>query len=328
MPTTQEMLGILGYNPAQQQAIPDFSHLDSLFTAANQRLEDGGRLAGRPSWGSGGGGGNDGGSFSVGTGNNMASGTGGQAAGGAGGGTSFTGSMGNNQPYYSTNPYLSQMGDALSKNMTDNFNTRVLPGIGSSAIAAGGYGGSRQGVMEANAQNDLQSQIGSALTNLYGNGYNTGLQYDLGRRNNDLGYYSAANSYNLGMGNLGLGYANLDRGINNDNNQWALQGANLANNTWNQLNNNNQTGINAGTNIQNTPMDYLNGFTNLVNGVGRGYSTSTGSTNTSGNPLLGALGGAQLGGQIGNLWGGGGGGSSGGSGLGLKGPSTGFWSTP
>lgn len=336
MATTQDMLGILGYNPnAPVAATPDFSSMEPVWAAATKRLFDSGQVVGPASWGSGGGGGAPagGGSFNVGSGNNMAPGTGGQAAGGAGGAggnTAFGGSMGNNQPYYAqgTNPYLSQMGDALSKNMTDNFNNRVLPGIGSSAIAAGGYGGSRQGVIEANAQNDLQSQIGSALTNLYGNGYNTGLQYDLGRRSNDLGYYNAGNSYNLGLGNLGLGYANLDRNINNDNNSWALQGAQLGNNTWNQLNNNNLTGLNAGNTIQNTPMDYLNGFTNLINGVGRGYSTSTGSTNTNGNPLLGALGGMDLGGQIGNLWGSGGGGSSGGSGLGLKGPSTGFWSTP
>jgi hypothetical protein len=260
--------------------------------------------------------------------------------GGGGGGMSFstgnnafpggsTSSGGGGSNYMAqTNPYLQQQMDAVTKTMTGNFNRNVLPSISSQAMAAGGFGGSRQGVIEANASNDFNQQLGGALAGLGNSAFGQQLQYDLGRRNNDLGYYNAANSYDLGRGNLGLGYANLDRGINNDNNQWALQGANLANNTWNQLNNNNQTGINAGTNIQNTPMDYLNGFTNLVNGVGRGYSTSTESTNTNGNPLLGAIGGMDLGSRIGNLWGGGGGGGSGGSGLGLKGPSTGFWSTP
>lgn len=232
-------------------------------------------------------GGSGSGGFNVGTGNNS---YGGGSSGGA---------------YYQqgTNPYLQQQADALTKTMTDNSNTRVLPGIGSQAMAAGGYGGSRQGVIEANANKDLQGQIASGLAGLYGNGFNTALQYDLGRRNNDLGFYNAGNSYNLGLGNLGLGYAGLDRQINNDNNSWALQGAQLDNNTWNQLMGNNQTGLNAGTNVQNTPLNYLNNFGNLINSIGSGFGTTTGTGSTQGNPLLGAVGGAQLGGQIGNLWG-------------------------
>lgn len=231
------------------------------------------------------------GSINVGTGDNSY--VGGSSGGGSGG------------SYYQqgTNPYLQQQADALTKDMTNNFNTRVLPGIGSQAMAAGGFGGSRQGVIEANANNDLQSQIASGLAGLRGNGFSTALQYDLGRRNNDLGFYNASNSYDLGRGNLGLGYAGLDRQINNDNNSWALQGAQLGNNTWNQLMGNNQTGLTAGTNIQNTPLNYLNNFGNLINGIGSGFGTTTGTGSTQGNPLLGAMGGMQLGGQIGNLWG-------------------------
>lgn len=225
----------------------------------------------------------------------------GNGMGGVGGGTNYMDQ---------TNPYLQKQMDAVTKTMTDNFNTRVAPQIASNAMAAGGYGGSRQGVLEANAMNDLQSNIGNALAGLGGNAFGQQLQYDLGRRNNDLGYgnlglgyYNAANNYNLGLGNQNLGYANLDRQINNDNNQWALQGANLSNSIWNQLMGNNQTGLNAGTNIQNIPLNYLNQFGNLFNGIGSGFGTTTGTGSTQGNPLLGALGGAQLGGQIGNLWG-------------------------
>lgn len=231
-----------------------------------------------------------------------------QSTGGAGG-------MSGGSYMDQTNPYLQKQMDAVTKTMTDNFNTRVQPQIASNAMAAGGYGGSRQGVLEANAHNDLQANIGNALAGLGGNAFGQQLQYDLGRRadnlgqgNLGLGYYNAANNYNLGLGSQNLGYANLDRQINNDNNQWALQGAQLGNNTWNQLNNNNLTGLNAGNTIQNTPLDYWNKFANGANGMGNGFGTSTGTTNVQGNPMLGALGGAQLAGQIGNLWGGGGGG--------------------
>ena len=189
------------------------------------------------------------------------------------------------------NPYLSQMGDALTKTMTNNWQRNVQPQIASSAMATGGYGGSRQGVIEANSANDLNQGIGSALAGLYGNGYNTSLQYDLGVKNNQLGF-----------GNLGLGYANLDRNINNDNNSWQLQGANFGLGVYDKVQQGNQAGIQAGTNIQNTPMNYWSQFGNQANSFGQGYGTTTGSTSQQGSPIMGALGGAQLGSQIGNWW--------------------------
>ena len=196
------------------------------------------------------------------------------------------------------NPYLSQMGDALTSTMTNNWRRNVQPQIASSAMAAGGYGGSRQGVIEANSANDLNQGIGSALAGLYGNGYNTSLQYDLGVKNNQLGF-----------GNLGLGYANLDRNINNDNNSWQLQGANFGLGVYDRVQQGNQAGIQAGTNIQNTPMNYWSQFGNQANSFGQGYGTTTGNTSQQGSPIMGALGGAQLGSQvgkqIGNWWGGG-----------------------
>ena len=202
------------------------------------------------------------------------------------------------------NPYLSQMGDALTQTMTRNWQRNVQPQIASSAMAAGGYGGSRQGVIEANSANDLNQGIGSALAGLYGNGYNTSLQYDLGVKNNQLGF-----------GNLGLGYANLDRAINNDNNNWQLQGANFGMGVYNQMQQNNQAGIQSGTNIQNTPMNYWSQFGNQANSFGQGYGTTTGNTSQQGSPIMGALGGAQLGQQlgqqVGNWWGGGTAGSAG-----------------
>lgn len=182
------------------------------------------------------------------------------------------------------NPYLKQMGDVMVGQMTDNFNRSVVPAIGSAAMASGGYGGSRQGVMEANANNDLQRQIAGGLTNLYGNGFNTALNYDLGLRGNDLGF------------------AGLDAQINQNNFNNRLNGANFGLGLWNQGMQNNQTGINAGTNIQNTPMNYWSQFGNQYNSIGQGFGTTTGSASQQGNPLMGALGGAQLGSQIGNWW--------------------------
>ena len=197
----------------------------------------------------------------------------------AGGGTSGASTSGQN-------PYLTQMGNTLVGQMTDNFARRVMPSIASGAMATGGFGGSRQGVVEANAMNDLNQQIGGALANLYGGGFNTALTYDLGLRNNDLGY------------------AGLDAQINQNNFNNRLAGANFGLNLFNQGMANNQTGINAGTNIQNTPMNYWSQFANQYNGIGQGYGSTTGSTSQQGNPVMGALGGAQLGSRLGSMWGG------------------------
>ncbi len=207
------------------------------------------------------------------------------------------------------NPYLQQQGDALTKGITDNLANRVLPSISAASIANGNFGGSRQGVIEANALNDANAQIASGLSNLYGNGYNAALQYDLGRRNQDqsfgLGLLNSQNNYDLGLrnnalgiGNLDLQYANLDRGIYNDNRNWQLQGANLGLGAYNQGLSNSQGAINAGTTMQNTPYNYWSQFANQANAIGQGYGTTTGSTSNQGNPFLGALGGAQLGANL------------------------------
>ncbi|WP_343735341.1 hypothetical protein [Acidovorax sp.] len=206
------------------------------------------------------------------------------------GGSSMSGSISSGPA--GQNPFLTQMGDAMVGQMTSNLTRNVLPQLSSRAIAAGGMGGSRQGVIEANAMNDLNTQLGSALANLYGSGYNTALNYDLGLRNNDLGW-----------GNLGLGYANLDRNINNDNNNWQLQGANLGLSLQDRLLGYGQLGLGLGTQINDNAYQNWLRFSQGANSLANGYGTSTGTQTVPGNRLGSALGGAQLGSSIGNWWG-------------------------
>ena len=188
-----------------------------------------------------------------------------------------------------------------------------MPSIRSGAMAAGGFGGSRQGVVEANGMNDMNRQYGQALTSMYGNDWSQqqgrnlqqqGLNnsYDLGLRSNELQNRSVNNSYDLGLRSSDLGFANLDANINQNNFGNQMQAANFGMGVYNTLNNQTQSGINAGTNIQNTPLDYQKYFTNSANGVGSGYSTGTTSQTNQGNPLLGALGGAVLGNQFQKNW--------------------------
>lgn len=219
------------------------------------------------------GGGSPGGSAGGGGGGSYGGGATGGSASSSGGSMSFNPTM---------NPYLQQMGDMMAGTMTNHWQRKVQPQIASQSIAAGGYGGSRQGVAEANSANDLNMGIGSALANLYGQGYGQGLNYDMGQQN------------------LGLGYANLDRNINNDNLNWQLQGANFGLNMYDRLQQANQLGLQTGSQIQNTPLNYWGQFSNAANSIGQGYGTTTQSS--GGNPFMGALGGAQLGNQIGQWW--------------------------
>lgn len=198
-----------------------------------------------------------------------------QQAFGGGGGASMSST-------FQQNPYAQQMAGNLSQQMGEQFQRQIAPQISSGAQLAGGYGGSRQGVLEANAANDLQQNTGQAVGTLLGNLYGQDL------------------SYNLGMGNLGLGYANLDRSIANDNNQWGLQGAQLGMQLQDRQLQQNQMGLAQGTQIQNNPFNNLNQYGGLYNSIGQGYASN--SSNQPGSALGGALGGAQLGSSLGKWW--------------------------
>ncbi len=196
-------------------------------------------------------------------------------------GTSYGG--GSMTSTFQQNPYADKMANTLGQQMGEQFQRQIAPQIASGAQLAGGYGGSRQGVLEANAANDLQQNTGQAIGTLLGNLYGQDL------------------SYNLGMNNVGLGYANLDRNIANDNNQWGLQGAQLGMQLQDRQLQQNQLGLSNGSQIYNTPWNNLNQYGGLYNQIGQGFG-STSQSGGGGNPLFGAIGGAQMGNQIGQWW--------------------------
>lgn len=75
-----------------------------------------------------------------------------------------------------TNPYLSQIADTVTRKATDNLTTSIMPQIRGGAMMAGQFGGSRQGVVEANALKDLNQGISDSIGNIYGNAYNQAQQ--------------------------------------------------------------------------------------------------------------------------------------------------------
>lgn len=285
---------------------------------------------------------------------------------------------------YERNPYLDEMARGITSQMNENWSRNIAPTIRSGAMAAGGFGGSRQGVVEANALNDMNRSLGQNLTNLYGQDYTQdrarALQkyqadqgFALGNANIGLGYAGLNNQFNiasmgndttrrgqdqsftLGQGNLALGNKNADnnyitqnRQIDNNwttanrqiDNNWAAQQQNNAvqnaqldwniyngnfNNSlassrlgldaYNTLNTNNQNGITAATNINNTPINqnqYFNNQYTQYGGQGKN-TTGTQTQGTSSNPWVAAQGVLNGANDVYNAWNRGGGVSTAGS---------------
>ena len=211
---------------------------------------------------------------------------------------------------YQKNPYLGQMAQGITDQMTDNFNRNIAPGLRSGAVAAGGFGGSRQGVVESNALNDLNRGIGQNLTSLYGQDYQQsqgrnlqqfGMEqnYNLGMSGNNLGYANNANQgrsidnqYDLGLRSNALQSDSLDANIYNSNFGNQLASANFGLNAYNTMNGQTQQGIGNATNVQNAPMNYNQYFANQYQTAG-GLGGNTSQT-MPGDRVGGALAGATL----------------------------------
>lgn len=207
-----------------------------------------------------------------------APGTGGASAGGTSSGNGLVQGVNVNQ--YQQNPYLSQMGDVLTNRRTEDFNRTVMPSIRSNAVMAGGFGGSRQGVVEANAMRDLNTGISDALTGAYFQDFTNQMNRNLAQYGQNQNFFSNQRGQDLQQTALG---ANL---FQQGNQGWLSQGQGL---------------LGLGQTQQQAPWQVIN---NANAGLGQwsGYGTTT-SANQGGG-AQGTLGGIMAGGQLGSLWGG------------------------
>lgn len=192
-----------------------------------------------------------------------------------------------------TNPYLGAQANAIQQQANQNLQLNQLPGIASGAVAAGGFGGSRQGVAEGVATGLTNQGVSNSLANLYGTQY----QND---QTNDIARQGLNNSYNLGLGALGL----------------QGQGQNL--NFYTQQRQLDQNGLQLGANLYNSgtqgALGQGQGLYNLgttqqaapwlaTNNAGNIFSQFSGlggsQTQTQNGSALGAItGGALLGSQL------------------------------
>lgn len=184
-----------------------------------------------------------------------------------------------NLSQYNQNPYLTQMGTVLTNRVNDNLQRNILPSIRGGAIAAGGLGGSRQGVIEANALNDANRQISDSLTGINFQDFTNSMNRNLAQYGQNQAFYNANRGMDLQQTALG---ANL---FQQGNQGWLSQGQGL---------------LGLGQTQQQAPWQVIN---NANAGLGQwsGYGTTT-SANQGGG-AQGVLGGALAGGQLGSLWG-------------------------
>lgn len=69
------------------------------------------------------------------------------------------------------NPYLDEQISALGKDLSSNFLENVAPGMRSGAVAAGGFGGSRQGIVEGLGAQGVSDALATSAANLRGTAF-------------------------------------------------------------------------------------------------------------------------------------------------------------
>lgn len=138
------------------------------------------------------------------------------------GGASF-GNAGNGG---TSNPYLGDQVNYLRQNAQENYDRVTAPGIRQMMAGTGGYGGSRQGVLEANAQRDMNNGVNGAIANMLGNNWQQDQtrqtsSYDTNRGLDLQQQMIGANLYGQGMqGMAGLGQGAFNAGSAQQNAAW------------------------------------------------------------------------------------------------------------
>ena len=211
------------------------------------------------------------------------------------------------------------------RRMGENFNEQVLPGINQGAVAAGQYGGSRQGIAQGLAAKGLAYGMGDAAASMYNNAYQDAQGRMTSTANNLAGLainnsqQNANRDLNAQQFNAGQLNDMLKFGVNTQqsgakftqNNQSADARDNVQNrltglNLLNQGNQNQDYNYNQWMGSEQAPNDYNWGNTkNYSDIIKGGNNGSTTSTPYYTNPTSNILGGAMMGGQLGSMMGGG-----------------------
>jgi hypothetical protein len=199
------------------------------------------------------------------------------------------------------NPYLGTMAQSIAAQSNDSLQRNVLPAIRGGAIMNGGLGGSRQGVVEANAINDQQRNLISSLSGLYGNAFESQQGRDLQRYGMDQSAALQRSGQDLQRYGMDQNFYSTQRGLDF---QGQRLGADLFQQGMQGLANQGQGLYQTGMQEQAAGFLPFQQFANLLGPFPGLNQTNTNSTDTSGNVVSGALAGGITFAQLLRLFGG------------------------
>jgi len=180
------------------------------------------------------------------------------------------------------NPYLGRYAEAIAQPITRNLTENILPSIRAGSDLSGQYGGTREGLASGLAAGRTSDAIANATAGLYSQAYGQGL--DQQARTLALAPGVVAQQQATAMAGpaaeqgLGAWYRDLaQRQIDADRAKWDYN--------------------------QTLPYAKLQNYAGLIGTGPGGGVTTTSSRGPSGNPVLGAVGGALQGASLANmLW--------------------------
>jgi|SRR5882672_10671302 len=196
-------------------------------------------------------------------------------------------------------PYLQGQIDAASQDVVNNYNLTQQPAFNAAMVNSGSFGNEGVNQMNQQGQNMLQKNLGQLSNSMR--------QADYTNQQNMYQWQQGlSNQQNQFQQNLGENQRQFNLGFGRD----------TFNDAYSQNMNNLTTGmgllgqmygytgsdITNATTQQNTPLNYWSQFNNAANSLGQGYGTNTSTVGSTSNPLMGALGGAQLGNSAYNWW--------------------------
>lgn len=179
------------------------------------------------------------------------------------------------------NPYMQGMANAAADSITRNYQTATAPQTTSQMEGAGRYGSGAMMNAQSQNQQNLATQLGNAMNNLYGGMYQTNMANQL------QGAQGLSSNYNTAAQQQLAGAANAPNIVNSINGSIS----NLYNMGGNQQALN-QAQINA-------PWQLLNNYSNLIQGQYGGQTSTQQPYYT--NQMAGAMGGAMGGAALGSM---------------------------
>lgn len=179
------------------------------------------------------------------------------------------------------NPYLSGMADAAANGTVRNYQTAIAPQITSQMEGSGRYGSGAMMNAQSQSQQDLATQLGGQMNNLYGNAYSQGMQNMLS------GAQGLSNNYNTAAQQQLQGSVNAPNLLSSD--------ASLISNAYNM--GGNQQAYNQ--QVIDAPWNQLGKYAGLVQGQYGGTTTQPYFQNHASGALGGAASGAMMGSSFG-----------------------------